>query len=49
MGEKEINELIDKIDKALKISSEKMIQTKKRLGQKLVISENGVIKIVKPT
>ncbi len=48
MSEKEKNDLKIKIKKAMRISAEKMIQTKKRLGQKLVISENGVIKLIDP-
>ncbi len=36
----------EKIQKALDYSSKKLIDDKKRLGQKIVISENGVIKYI---
>jgi hypothetical protein len=48
MGDKEKKALIAKIKNAIMISSEKMLSKKKSLGQKLIISENGVIKSVKP-
>ena len=35
-----------KIQKALDYSYKKLIEDKKRLGQKIVISENGVIKYI---
>jgi hypothetical protein len=45
-NEKEV--LKEKIKKAIKISSQKLIAKKKALGQKLVISEDGKIKIIEP-
>ncbi|MBC7388584.1 MAG: hypothetical protein H7329_05180 [Opitutaceae bacterium] len=36
----------DKITAALKISSEKLIAEKKRLNLPIVISENGIIKVI---
>jgi hypothetical protein len=49
MSKKNIKDLKERINEAMRISSEKMIQTKKKLGQKLVVSENSVIKIIEPT
>lgn len=40
--------LKEKIKRAIKISSQKLIEKKKALGQKLVISENGKIRIIDP-
>jgi hypothetical protein len=40
--------LKEKIKRAIKISSQKLIEKKKALGQKLVISENGKIRIIEP-
>jgi hypothetical protein len=37
----------ERIKMAMKISAEKLIQKKKLLGQEVVISENGKIKIIK--
>jgi len=45
-NEKEI--LKEKIKRAIKISSRNLIESKRALGQDLVISEGGKIKIVKP-
>ncbi|MCU0434442.1 MAG: hypothetical protein MUC87_13395 [Bacteroidia bacterium] len=44
--EKEL--LKERIKKAIRLSSVKLIQNKRALGQKLVISENGKIKLVDP-
>jgi hypothetical protein len=40
--------LKEKIKRAIKISSEKLIEKKRALGQKLVISENGKIRVIEP-
>jgi hypothetical protein len=48
MSNKDKEILKEKIKNAIKISSQKMIEKKKALGQKLVISENGKIKIIEP-
>ena len=48
MNLKEENALIERIKKAIKISSQKLIEKKRKLGQPLVISENGTIKIIDP-
>lgn len=45
-NEREI--LKEKIIRAVKISSQKLIEKKKALGQKLVISEEGKIRIIEP-
>ena len=45
-NEREI--LKEKIIRAIKISSQKLIEKKKALGQKLVISEEGKIRIIEP-
>lgn len=45
-NEREI--LKEKIKRAIKISSQKLIEKKKALGQKLVISEQGKIKVIEP-
>lgn len=45
-NEREI--LKEKIKRAIKISSQKLIQKKKALGQKLVISEDGIIREIEP-
>ena len=44
--EKEI--LKEKIKRAIKISSQKLIENKRALGQKLVISEDGKISVIEP-
>jgi hypothetical protein len=44
--EKEI--LKEKIKNAIKISSQKLLEKKKALGQNLVISEGGKIRIFEP-
>ena len=46
MKEKQDNRTFDLIVEGMKISAKKMLIKKKQLGQKLVISENGVIKII---
>jgi hypothetical protein len=48
MSHQEKENLIEKIKAAIKISSQKLREKKKALGQKMVISENGVIKTVDP-
>jgi hypothetical protein len=48
MSNKEREILKEKIKIAIKISSQKLIEKKKALGQKLVISENGKIRIIEP-
>ncbi len=48
MSNKEKEALKETIKKAIKISSQKLIQRKKALGQKLVISDNGKVKVVEP-
>jgi hypothetical protein len=45
-NEREI--LKEKIKRAIKISSKKLIEKKRALGQKLVISEEGKIRIIEP-
>ncbi|MCU0375591.1 MAG: hypothetical protein MUF24_09795 [Chitinophagaceae bacterium] len=45
-NEREI--LKEKIKEAIKISSKKLIEKKKALGQKLVISEEGKIRVIEP-
>ncbi len=45
-NEREI--LKEKIIRAIKISSQKLIEKKKALGQKLVISEEGKIRVIEP-
>lgn len=45
-NEREI--LKEKIKRAIKISSQKLIEKKKTLGQKLVISEKGKIRVIEP-
>jgi hypothetical protein len=48
MSNKEREILKEKIKRAIKISSQKLIEKKKALGKKLVISENGKIRIIEP-
>ena len=48
MKNKELNIIRDKVIKGMKISAEKLVESKKELGQNLVISENGKIKIINP-
>ena len=45
-NEREI--LKEKIKRAIKISSQKLIEKKKALGQKLVVSEEGKIREIEP-
>ena len=45
-NEREI--LKEKIKRAIKISSQKLIEKKKALGQKLVASEEGKIREIEP-
>jgi len=46
MTSQELKIHTDNIIEAVKYSSKKLIEDKKRLGQKIVISENGVIKYI---
>ncbi len=48
MSNKEKEILKEKIKRAIKISSEKLIEKKRALGQNLVISENGKIRVIEP-
>ena len=48
MSSKEKEVLKEKIKRAIKISSQKLIEKKKALGQNLVISEGGKIRIIEP-
>lgn len=48
MKNKELRSIRDQIVEGMKISSEKLVQSKKNLGQKLIISDNGVIKVIDP-
>jgi hypothetical protein len=40
--------LNETVKKAMKLSSQMLIEKKRTLGQSVVISENGVIKTIKP-
>ncbi len=40
--------LNDKIKNAVKISSQKLIEKKRALGQQIVISEGGKIRVIEP-
>ena len=46
MNDIELNKIRDKIIEGIKISALKMLESKKRLGHKIVISENGKIRII---
>ena len=48
MSNREREVLKEKIIRAIKISSQKLIEKKRALGQKLVISEDGKIRVVEP-
>ncbi len=48
MKNKELNSIRDKIVKGMKISAKKLVESKKNLGQKLIISENGEIQVIDP-
>lgn len=48
MSDKEKAQLKENIKAAMKISSQKLRETKRALGQTLVISEGGKIKLVNP-
>jgi len=48
MKKTEIKEIRDSLVEAMKISAQKLILQKKKLGQSIVISENGVIKTIRP-
>lgn len=40
--------LRDRIVEGIKISGERFVKNKKELGQKIIISESGVIRIINP-
>jgi len=48
MSSKEKEVLKERIKRAIKVSSQKLIEKKKALGQKLVISEDGKIRVIEP-
>jgi hypothetical protein len=48
MKNSELKEIRDRIIEGMKISAQKFISKKKSLGQKIVISENGIIREVEP-
>jgi hypothetical protein len=48
MSNKDKEILKEKIKNAIKISSQKLIEKKKALGQQMVVSENGKIKTINP-
>jgi hypothetical protein len=48
MNNIEISKLRQDILEGMKISSEKLKASKRKLGQSVVISENGVIKEIQP-
>ncbi len=48
MSSKEKEILKERIKRAIKVSSQKLIEKKKALGQKLVISEDGEIRVIEP-
>ncbi len=48
MSNQEIIELDNLIEKAKEISAAMLLDQKKKLGQKMVISENGIIRIIVP-
>jgi hypothetical protein len=48
MSSEEKEVLKEKIKRAIKISSQKLIEKKKALGQNLVISEDGKIRVIEP-
>jgi hypothetical protein len=48
MRNKEKELLKEKIKKAIQLSSVKLVEKKKALGQSMVISKDGEIKLIKP-
>jgi hypothetical protein len=48
MSKSELKKTRELIHEALIESSKKLIAQKKRLGQQLIVSENGVIKTIEP-
>lgn len=48
MNDKEIKELKDKILEGLKLAHQQLILQKIKLGQRLIICEDGVIKEIDP-
>jgi hypothetical protein len=48
MRNKEKDLLKEKIKKAIKLSSQKLVEKKKALGQTLVVSKDGKIEVINP-
>jgi len=48
MSTEEKDLLKEKIKNAIKISSQKLIEKKRALGQQIVISEDGKIRVIEP-
>jgi hypothetical protein len=48
MTKEECEDFHKLMEKAMKYHAEKLLEQKIKLGQKMVISENGVIKIIDP-
>jgi len=48
MSKSELKKTRELIHEALIESSKKLIAQKKRLGQQLIVSENGIIKTIEP-
>jgi hypothetical protein len=48
MSNKEKDELKEKIKNAIQISSQKLLEKKKALGQSMVISKDGEIRVIRP-
>jgi hypothetical protein len=48
MSNKEKDLLKEKIKKAIKLSSQKLVEKKKALGQTLVVSKDGKIEVINP-
>lgn len=48
MKDEELNNIRDKIVQGMKVSAKKLVESKRKLGQKLIISENGEIQIIDP-
>jgi hypothetical protein len=46
MNDTGLNKIRDKIIEGIKISARKMLESKKKLGHRLVISEKGKIRII---
>lgn len=48
MTTEEYKDLRNRIVEAMKMSGKMLVEEKKRLGQKLVVSRNGVIQFIDP-